>query len=170
MSFTLDSTAPVVTWVALVSDTGSSSTDRITSEPSLKGVGAAGAVGHDRTGRGQAARHNNGRQRRALDVSPSGLTEGGHTLTATQAGSTRTASLSFTLDRTAPVVTMASCPDTGSSASDKSPRTRRSRAQRKPTHYGHDQAGHNSPWHDNCRQQRRSGDSLRPGSWLACIC
>ena len=40
LTFTLDTTAPTVS-MALVSDTGSSSTDKVTSNPAVKGTGPA---------------------------------------------------------------------------------------------------------------------------------
>ena len=56
----------------------------------------------------------------AWSYTPTTLTDGAHTLTATETGlaSTGTATLTFTLDTTAPTVSMALVSDTGSSASD----------------------------------------------------
>ena len=88
--------------MALVSDTGSSSTDKITSNPAVKGLGrrytpvtitegaaTLGTTTADTTG--------------AWSFTPTGLADGTHTLTASQtdiAGNTGTAALSFTLDTT----------------------------------------------------------------------
>ena len=57
----------------------------------------------------------------AWSFTPAGLIDGAHTLTASQtdlAGNTGTATLSFTLDTTAPALSIALVSDTGSSASD----------------------------------------------------
>ena len=106
--------------LTLVSDTGSSASDGITSNPAVKGTAQAntlvtikegnivlGTVTADATG--------------AWSFTPAGLADGAHTLTATQtdlAGNTGTATLSFTLDTTAPVLSLALLSDTGSSATD----------------------------------------------------
>ena len=119
LSFTLGTKAPVLS-LALVSDTGSSATDGITSNPAVKGTAQAntlvtimeggtvlGTVTADGTG--------------AWSFTPAGLIDGAHTFTATQtdlAGNTSSATLSFTLDKTAPVLSLALVSDTGSSATD----------------------------------------------------
>ena len=57
----------------------------------------------------------------AWSFTPAGLIDGAHTLTATQTdpvGNTGSATLSFTLDKTAPVLSLTLVPDTGSSATD----------------------------------------------------
>src|ERR1044071_7629026 len=58
----------------------------------------------------------------AWSFTPTGLAGGAHTLTATQtdlAGNIGTATLSFTLDKTPPALSIALASDTGSSATDK---------------------------------------------------
>jgi poly(3-hydroxybutyrate) depolymerase len=113
-------TAPVMS-MALVSDTGSSSNDGITSNPAITGTGQAntlvtirvadgtvlGAVMTDSTG--------------TWSFTSTELTDGVHTLIATQtnpAGNTGTATLSFTLDRAAPTMSITLVSDTGSSSND----------------------------------------------------
>ena len=88
--------------IALVSDTGSSSTDGITSNPAVKGTGQAGAVVTIKEGSttlGTTTADATG----AWSFTPAGLIDGAHTLTASQtdaAGNTGTATLNFTLDST----------------------------------------------------------------------
>src|SRR4051794_12376022 len=97
--------APVVS-MALVSDTGSSATDRITSNPAVKGVGQANTlvtIKEGGTTLGTAMASGTG----AWSFTPSGLADGAHTLTASQtdlAGNTGLVTKSFTLDKTKPAV------------------------------------------------------------------
>jgi hypothetical protein len=120
LSFALYKTAPVVS-IALVSDTGSSATDKITSNPAIQGTGQVNTpvtIKKGTTTLGTVTADSTG----AWSFTPTGLADGAHTLTVTQIdlnGITRTATLSFTLDRAAPVVSMALTSDTGLSASDK---------------------------------------------------
>lgn len=102
----IDTTPPVVT-ERLVTDTGLSNTDKITSNPSLTGVGdpyaivtlteGSAVLGTTRTdGLG------------AWTFTPTGLPDGAHTVVVTEsvtdtAGNAGTGSLSFTLDTAAPV-------------------------------------------------------------------
>ena len=75
---------------------------------------------HDQGGQ-HRPRHDDSRRTGAWSFTPAGLVDGAHTLTATQtdpAGNTGTATLSFTLDKTAPALSIALVSDTGSSASD----------------------------------------------------
>ena len=78
--------------MALVSDTGSSATDKITSNPAVKGVGQANTAVPIREGGaklGTAMADGTG----AWSFTPSGLADGAHTLTASQtdlAGNTGT--------------------------------------------------------------------------------
>ena len=92
---------PLVT--TLVSDTGSSSTDGITSNPAIKGTGEANTLVTIKEGGTVSARRwPTAREPGALRRPA--LADGAHTLTATQtdlAGNTGTATLSFTLDTTA---------------------------------------------------------------------
>ena len=120
LSFTLDRAAPVVS-VALFADTGGSSTDRITSNPTVKGVGQANTLVTIKEGGvtlGTAMADGTG----AWNFTPVGLADGAHVFSVSQtdlAGNTGTATLSFTLDRAAPVVSMALLSDDGSSSTDK---------------------------------------------------
>ena len=112
--------APAVS-MALVSDTGISASDRITSNPAIKGAGQRQYGGYDQ-GRRRDARHAMASSTGAWSFIPTGLADGAHTLSATQTdpdGNTATATLSFTLDKTAPVVSIALVSDTGSSSSDR---------------------------------------------------
>jgi hypothetical protein len=114
-----DTTAPVVT-ERLVSDTGSSSTDHITSNDTLTGSGDANALvtfteGSTILGTTTAAANG------SWSFTPSGLADGTHAIVASEtdtAGNTGTTSLSFTLDTTAPAVTERLLSDTGSSSTD----------------------------------------------------
>ncbi len=91
--------------MALISDTGSSSTDKITSDPAVKGVGQANTLVTIKEGGvtlGTAMADGTG----AWNFTPVGLADGAHVFSVSQtdlAGNTGTATLSFTLDsRTAP--------------------------------------------------------------------
>ena len=99
LSFTLDRTAPAVS-MALVSDTGSSATDKITSNPAVKGVGQANTLVTIKEG-GATLGTTTADSTGSLELHPAGLADGAHMLTASQtdlAGNTGTATLSFTLD------------------------------------------------------------------------
>lgn len=102
-SVTVDTTPPLVI-DHLANDTGTSSTDRITSIGTVTGTGDPNATVHlavdgnlidltaDDTG--------------SWTFTPVGLSDGGHTITASEAdlaGNVGTTSLTFTLDTTAPV-------------------------------------------------------------------
>ncbi|WP_292517316.1 FG-GAP-like repeat-containing protein [Mesorhizobium sp.] len=106
LTFTLDTTPPPAT-EALVSDTGASASDRITSNPALTGSGDPNAVVHfmvdgdpvDATATAGASG--------AWTFTPTGLANGSHTVVASEtdaAGNLGTASLSFVLDTSAPIV------------------------------------------------------------------
>jgi Bacterial Ig-like domain/RTX calcium-binding nonapeptide repeat (4 copies)/HYR domain len=100
----IDTTAPVVT-VSLASDTGPSSTDKITSNPAVAGLGDANAVVHftiDGTLVGDTAAADGAG---AWSFTPTGLADGLHTIVASETdavGNTGTASLTFMLDKTPP--------------------------------------------------------------------
>ena len=86
--------------MALVSDTGSSATDKITSNPAIKGTGQANTLVTIKEG-GTVLGTTTADSTGAWSFTPAGLADGAHTLTATQtdlAGNTGTATLSFTLD------------------------------------------------------------------------
>ena len=120
LTFTLDTTAPAVT-ESLASDTGASSSDKITSNATLTGAGDANAVVTFKDGAatlGTATANASG----VWSFTPTGLADGAHTIVASEtdaAGNTGTASLTFTLDTTAPAVTESLASDTGVSSSDK---------------------------------------------------
>ncbi len=113
--------APVLT-EALVSDTGSSASDGITSSAALKGTADAGATIHftvDGTAIAQTATADASGK---WSFTPTGLSDGQHTIVASEtnaAGQTGSASLIFTLDTKAPTVTSRLVSDTGVSATDK---------------------------------------------------
>ena len=100
--------APVVT-EALVSDTGSSASDGITSSAGLHGTADAGATIHfsvDGTALAVAVANASG----AWSFTPTGLADGQHTIVASEtnaAGQTGSSSLTLMLDTTAPMVTEA---------------------------------------------------------------
>ena len=126
LSFTLNSVAPVVS-ETLVSDTGASATDKMTANPALTGGGRRQAVvtlTEGATVLGTATADATG----AWSFTPTGLAQGAHTIVASETnvtGNTGTASLSFTLDSVAPVVTETLANDTGTSRTTTSRPTRR---------------------------------------------
>jgi hypothetical protein len=96
----VDPTTLVVT-EALANDTGWSSTDKLTSDPTLKGTGAANAVVTLTFDGGPSVTT-------IADSSGTGLADGGHTVVASETdavGNTGAASLTFMLDTTPPTVT-----------------------------------------------------------------
>src|ERR1044071_9174219 len=111
--------APVVS-MALVLDTGSSATDNITSNPAVRGTGQVNTLVTIKEGGatlGTTMADGTG----AWSFTPAALAEGAHTLTASQtdlAGNTGSITMSFTLDKKAPVVSIALVLDTGSLATD----------------------------------------------------
>ena len=119
LGFTLDTVAPVLT-AALVSDTGASAIDRITAKAALTGTADANStvtIGNGATVLGTTTAGAGG----AWNFTPVGLADGVYTLTATEtdlAGNTGSATLGFTLDTVAPVLTAALVSDTGSSSTD----------------------------------------------------
>jgi hypothetical protein len=106
--------------IGLVSDTGRSATDRITSNPSVNGTGDANTVVTIKEGTttlGTSTADSTG----AWSFAPTGLADGIHTLTAFEtdlAGNTGQRTLTFKLDANVPAVTMALASDAGSSAID----------------------------------------------------
>ncbi len=120
LNFVLDTTFPAVT-EALQADTGTSSTDNITSNPALTGTGAPNAIVRfsvDGSTIGDTATANaNG----AWNFTPTGLTPGVHRVLATEtdtAGNTGLASLTFTLQTGVPTLSLALAADTGISSTD----------------------------------------------------
>jgi len=104
----VDPTTLVVT-EALANDTGWSSTDRLTSDPTLKGTGAANAV-VTLTFDGGPSVTTIADSSGNWTFTPTSLADGGHTVVASEtdaAGNTGAASLTFALDTTPPTVTSA---------------------------------------------------------------
>ena len=121
LTFTLDTTAPAVTEV-LKNDTGTSATDKITSDPTVTGSGDPNAVVHFTVDASSIAATATAASNGAWTFTPIGLADGSHTIVASEtdaAGNTGSASLTFTLDTTAPAVTEQLKNDTGTSATDK---------------------------------------------------
>ncbi len=95
---------PVVT-ATLATDTGSSSTDKITSNATITGTGNPNAV-VTITENGSVIGTVTANASGVWTFAPSGLASGAHTIVASEtdtSGNTGTASLTFTLDTTAPV-------------------------------------------------------------------
>ncbi|TIS49137.1 Ig-like domain-containing protein [Mesorhizobium sp.] len=100
------SEAPQVT-ASLGHDTGSSSSDGVTRDPTLTGTGDANAVVSFTLNGNPSGWTTTADANGVWSFRPSGLADGTYTVTAseTNAGGTGTASLTFTLDGTRPVVT-----------------------------------------------------------------
>ncbi|MCK1704920.1 FecR domain-containing protein, partial [Bradyrhizobium sp. 146] len=108
--YTLSTTGPTVTETLTV-DTGSSATDHITANPALSGTGLANTVVHLTIGGVLSTTTATTDAQGAWSFLPSGLADGSHTIVASQTdsfGNTGSASLSFTLDTTAPTVAITS--------------------------------------------------------------
>ncbi|WP_312009954.1 Ig-like domain-containing protein, partial [Bradyrhizobium sp. CIR3A] len=108
--YTLSTTGPTVT-EALVADTGTSPTDHLTTNPALNGTGLANTVVHFTIDGSPIAATVTIDAQGAWSFTPSGLADGLHTIVASQTdtfGNTGSASLSFTLDTTAPTVAITS--------------------------------------------------------------
>jgi hypothetical protein len=102
----IDTKPPAVT-EKLSADTGWSASDLITSNPTLTGTGDANAV-VTLTESGQVVGTTTANATGAWTYTPAGLANGSQTIVASEtdaAGNTGTASLTFTLDTTPPVVT-----------------------------------------------------------------
>jgi hypothetical protein len=113
----IDTIAPVVT-VALANDTGISSTDKITSNAALTGSADANAVVHFTVDGSAIASTATANASGVWSFTPAGLSDGVHTIISSDsdvAGNIGSGSISFTLDKTAPVApNIASfTPDTG---------------------------------------------------------
>ena len=96
---------PAVT-ESLVSDTGSSSTDKITSNPALTGSGDPNAVVHFTVDGNPITATATANSSGIWTFTPTGLSNGSHTIMASEtdaAGNIGTASFTFTLDTAAPV-------------------------------------------------------------------
>ncbi len=104
--YTLSTTGPTVT-ESLTIDSGTSSSDRITSNDALTGTGLANTVVHFTIDGSPIATTVTADAQGNWSFTPAGLADGPHTIVASQTdgfGNTGTASLSFTLDTTAPAV------------------------------------------------------------------
>ncbi|WP_165406091.1 Ig-like domain-containing protein, partial [Bradyrhizobium genosp. SA-3] len=121
--YTLSTTGPTVT-EALVADTGTSVTDHVTANPTLNGTGLANTVVHLTIDGVLSTTTVTADAQGAWSFTPSGLADGPHTIVASQTdsfGNTGSASLSFTLDTTAPsggTPDLTAGSDSGSSNSD----------------------------------------------------
>jgi hypothetical protein len=92
-------------------DTGASATDHITSNDALTGSGLANTVVHFTIDGTLSATTVTANAQGVWSFTPSGLADGAHTIVASQTdsfGNTGTASLSFTLDTTAPTIAITS--------------------------------------------------------------
>jgi hypothetical protein len=121
LTFTLDTTLPAVT-ESLASDSGSSSADKITSNATLTGSADANAVVNFTVDGSSISETATANADGTWTFTPTDLADGSHTLVASEAdiaGNIGSASLTFTLDTTAPAVTESLASDTGSSSSDK---------------------------------------------------
>jgi Bacterial Ig-like domain len=101
---TVDTVAPAVT-ESLAKDTGSSATDKITSNDTLTGSGDPNAVVHFTVDGHLVAGTATANASGVWTFTPTNLSNGTHTIVASEtdaAGNTGTASLTFTLDTTAP--------------------------------------------------------------------
>ena len=119
LTFTLESTPPTVT-VGLTQDTGSSSSDHITSNPALSGTADPNAVVTLTEGSTVIAT-TTANASGNWSYTPTGLAQGAQTVVASEtnaAGVTGSSSLTFTLESTPPTVTVGLTQDTGSSSSD----------------------------------------------------
>ena len=104
--YTLSSVGPTVT-ESLTIDSGTSSSDRITSSDALSGTGLANTVVQFTIDGSPIATTVTADAQGIWSFTPTGLADGAHTIVASQTdgfGNTGTASLSFTLDTTAPAV------------------------------------------------------------------
>ncbi len=102
--YTLSTTGPAVT-EHLTSDTGSSALDQITSNPALSGTGLANTTLHFTIDGTLVTTTASADASGNWSLTPSGLGDGQHTIVASQTdtfGNTGSASLTFTLDTTAP--------------------------------------------------------------------
>jgi hypothetical protein len=107
LTFLLDTTAPRVT-SNLAVDTGTSTTDRITSNAALAGTGAPETIVNFTVDSAAVAATTTADASGSWRFSPTGLADGQHTIVATQtdlAGNSGSNSATFTLDTTPPTVT-----------------------------------------------------------------
>src|SRR3982075_1240785 len=108
--YTLSTTGPTLT-ENLAVDTASASADHITANDALSGTGLANPVGHFTIDGAPVATTVTATAQGAWSFTPSGLADGPHTIVASQTdtfGNIGTATLSFTLDTTAPSLAITS--------------------------------------------------------------
>jgi hypothetical protein len=106
--YTLTTTGPSLI-ESLSNDTGASASDKITSNASITGVGLANTVVHFTIDGNPAAATVTANAQGVWSFTPTGLADGVHTIVASQtdaSNNTGSASLTFTLDTVAPVVTI----------------------------------------------------------------
>ncbi|HYD04592.1 MAG TPA: Ig-like domain-containing protein, partial [Reyranella sp.] len=113
-------TVPTVT-AALSADTGSSTTDKLTSSATLSGTADPNATIKFTVDGTAIAATATADATGKWTFTPTGLGDGQHTIVAseTNAAGTGSATVAFTLDKTAPTVTSKLTNDTGASATDK---------------------------------------------------
>ena len=140
--------------MALVSDTGSSATDKITSNPAIKGTGQANTlvtIKEGGTTLGTTTADGTG----AWSFTPVGLADGAHILIRHSDRSRRQyrdGDASFTLDKAPPAVSMALVSDTGSSATDKITSNPAIKGTGQASTLVTDQGGRHHARHDDGRQ------------------
>ena len=106
----------------LANDTGLSSADGITWSPALTGSADPNGVVHFSVDGNPIAQTATANASGVWSFTPTGLADGAHTIMASDtdaAGNTGAASLAFTLDTTAPLVSDRLLSDTGSSSTDE---------------------------------------------------
>src|SRR5258706_643394 len=116
--FTLSTIGPTLT-ESLTTDTGTSASDKITSNDALTGSGLANTVVHFTIDGSPIAATVTADALGAWSFTPTGLSDGSHTIVASQTdtfGNTGTAALSFTVDTTAPSETISSTIGTNTGA------------------------------------------------------
>ena len=103
--YVIDPSPPPVVTSELSNDTGASSTDRITSDPTLRGTADAGTVVHFTVDGSVIAATATADTSGAWSFTAGGLADGAHTIIASETnagGATGTALVAFVLDTTAP--------------------------------------------------------------------
>src|SRR5262249_43283704 len=110
VTFTLGSTSGSggqgVTAISLATDTGASSTDKVTSNAALKGTADANATVHFTIDGTAATATATADSTGAWTYTPTGLADSSHTIVASETGIAGTASLTFTLDTHAPATVL----------------------------------------------------------------
>ncbi len=120
LSFTLDTTPPLVA-AGLAHDSGTSSSDGLTSDSTLSGTGDPDTV-VTLTENGVVLGSTTASATGSWTISPMGLADGAHSILASQtdaAGNLGSATVALVLDTLIPTVTVALSDDTGASSSDR---------------------------------------------------